>query len=66
MIRYDDNSLMPGHGIHAGKKLANVPPSYLLFLWENEKCFGALKDYIKNNLEVIKAEVKRNNKEKFR
>lgn len=66
MIRYDDNSVMPGNGIHAGKKLANIPSSYFIWLWENDKCFGSLKEYIRENLENMKLEVKQNNKDKFR
>ena len=52
----DDNSIMPW-GIHEGKKMANVPSSYLLWLYENNKCNGDVKDYIEENLDVIKSEV---------
>lgn len=49
----DDNSLMP-FGIHKGKKLANVPDNYLIWLYDNDKCSGELKKYIKNNLDSLK------------
>lgn len=52
-----DDSTMP-FGVHYGEKLANVPPDYLLWLYENDKCFGELKTYIKENLDVIKSEIK--------
>jgi len=44
-------------GIHKGKKLANVPASYLLFLHKNGKCFPALKNYITDNLDALDQEV---------
>lgn len=46
-------------GIHSGKALANVPASYLLWLWDGQKCFGDLKEYIQDNLEVLRSEAKR-------
>lgn len=54
----DDNSVMP-YGIHKGKKLANVPAQYLIWLYENNKCSGEVREYIKENLEVLKNENKR-------
>lgn len=66
MVRYDDKSKMPGSGKYAGEKLGNIPPSHLIWLYENNRCFGALKVYIEENLETLKAEVKRINKMKYR
>ena len=54
-----DDSIMPW-GIHKGKKMANVPDDYLLYLWENGKCSGEVKLYIKKNLEVIKSNINMN------
>jgi uncharacterized protein (DUF3820 family) len=51
-----DNDIMP-FGRHKGKAMANVPPEDLLWLYENNKCYGAVKDYIRENLETIKAEI---------
>lgn len=51
----DDNSLMP-FGIHKGKALINVPADYLLFLYTGNYAHGELKEYIIDNLEVIKQE----------
>ena len=51
----NDESIMP-FGKHKGEKLANVPPSYLLWLFEEDKCYGELREYIVDNMESIKAE----------
>jgi len=59
----DDNSLMP-IGKYKGDKMANVPPNYLLWLYENGNIYGELKQYIKDNLDVIKAEINYKNKSK--
>jgi uncharacterized protein (DUF3820 family) len=54
----DDNSIMP-FGKYQGKKLVNVPSAYLKWLWEKKLCVGPLKEYIKDNLEVIEQQIKR-------
>lgn len=48
-----DTDLMPW-GIHKGKKMANVPASYLLWLYNNNKCSGEVKTYIEENMDVLK------------
>jgi uncharacterized protein (DUF3820 family) len=53
----DDNSIMR-FGLHKGKKLIDVPASYLIFLYENERCSGDLKQYIFDNLDSLKHDVK--------
>lgn len=58
-----DNSLMP-FGKYAGQKMANVPPEYLLWIFENNKCSAEVAKYIADNLEVIKAEINYKNKSK--
>ena len=50
-----DESLMPW-GKYKGEKIANVPASYLLWLYDNQKCTGEIKLYIRNNLEGLKQE----------
>jgi uncharacterized protein (DUF3820 family) len=52
----DDNSKMP-FGKYKGELMANIPPYYLLWLYENDKCYGDIKNYIKDNLDVIKSEI---------
>ena len=59
-----DESLMP-FGMHKGTKMANVPAKYLLFLYDNNKCTSQVKDYIVENLDVLKLEVF-NEKDKLR
>lgn len=66
MVTFDDKSKMPGSGKYAGYKLANVPAEYLIWLLENEKCYGALKDYIEKNKETLEKEIKLSKKNKYR
>ena len=54
----NDNSVMP-FGKYKGEKMANVPADYLLWMYENGKCYGEIKEYIKDNLQVIQTEIKR-------
>lgn len=53
----DDNSIMP-FGKHKGEKLANVPASYLLWLYQQGISHHGLKNYIENNMEVLKHQTK--------
>lgn len=57
----DDNSRMP-FGKYQNEKMANVPPEYLLWLYESGKCFGEVKKYIHENLTVLKEEIEYNKK----
>jgi len=57
-----DNDIMP-FGMHKGKKMCNVPAGYLVWIYENDRCGkGDVRKYIKDNLEVLKTEIKRNDK----
>ena len=51
-----DDDLMP-FGKYKGMQMINVPASYLLWLYETIDA-GLVKDYIENNLDVLKQEVK--------
>lgn len=56
-----DDSLMP-FGKHKGIKMCNVPASYLIWLYENtnrKDLNTEIAHYIKDNLDVLKQEVKR-------
>jgi uncharacterized protein (DUF3820 family) len=59
--KFDDKSPMP-YGIHKGEKMANVPAAYLLWLLDNNRCSGEVKNYIQKNKNVLQAEVKRQKK----
>lgn len=65
MVRFDDNSKMP-FGKYQGYKLGNVPPEYLIYILENNYCFGSLKEYIERNKETLQNEIKQNKKMKYR
>ena len=45
-------------GIHKGKMLANIPAEYFIWLHENNKAFGTLKQYITENMDCFKKEIK--------
>ena len=51
-----DESIMPW-GKHKGEKMANIPPSYLLWLYDNNKCGGEVKKYIEENKETLVKEI---------
>lgn len=61
MVRYTDQTLMP-FGKYKGTALANVPAAALLWYWENIQLSEPLKDYIRENLDALKAEIKRSNR----
>lgn len=51
-------------GKYRGEKMANVPPEYLLWIFENNKCTPDVAKYIAENLEVLKSEINYKNKSK--
>jgi uncharacterized protein (DUF3820 family) len=63
MDQFDDNSIMP-FGKYKGEKMANIPAEYLLWLYENGNVYGNVKQYIKDSLETIKAEINYQSKNK--
>ncbi len=52
-----DTSPMPW-GAHAGKAMQDVPAAYLIWLYDNNKCSPNVKQYITDNLETLRLEVK--------
>lgn len=56
-----DSDVMPW-GKFKGEKIGNVPGDYLIWIYENNKCFGEVKQYIKDNLTVLKTEIARQKK----
>ncbi len=59
-----DASLMPW-GKYQGEKMENVPAEYLIWLYDNNKCSGEVKQYIVANLENLKIEIKNKQQGKF-
>lgn len=62
MAKFTDTSLMP-FGKHKGQRLMDVPPGYLLWLHDNGLQDGPLKDYIIDNIGVLRHQ---RDKEKIR
>jgi uncharacterized protein (DUF3820 family) len=62
-MQLTDESPMP-FGKYKGTKLANVPASYLIWLYYNGLNPGSLKDYITDNLDVLKDEINKQAKAK--
>ena len=52
-LNITDDTIM-WFGKYKGIKLANVPDEYLLYLYNNNKAYGKLKEYIENNLDNLK------------
>lgn len=52
--KFTDNTIMP-FGEHKGKALVNVPANYLVWLYNSNLTDGPLKDYIKENMDQLKA-----------
>jgi uncharacterized protein (DUF3820 family) len=59
----NDESII-SFGKYKGEKLANIPPDYLIWLFDNGKCFGDLKKYIAENMDVLRSEIEYKNKSK--
>lgn len=58
-----DTDLMP-FGKHRGEKMENVPTDYLLWLYDSGKVNSQVKEYIEDNIDVLKQEVKQKNNKK--
>jgi len=56
MAKYNDDTPMP-FGIHKGKKLADVPADYLLFLFYEKKGGSELMEYLIENKDALEYEV---------
>ena len=53
-----DDSPMPW-GKYKGEKMINVPASYLLWCYDNNKCSGPVREYIEDNHDVLLMEVQK-------
>lgn len=66
MDKLKDTDPMP-FGKYQGISMANVPAEYLIFLWDMDnfryQSGKKVKEYIKENLEVLQKEAKNGNKQ---
>jgi len=62
MGKLTDESPMPW-GKYKGDKMIDVPAYYLMWLYENKHYSKDVKEYIDDNLDVLKEEIKRSRKE---
>ncbi|MBD8349381.1 putative quorum-sensing-regulated virulence factor [Dysgonomonas sp. HGC4] len=46
------------YGIYQGDKMLDVPGSHLLWLYEEGECDTEVKEYIEDNMDAIKLEIK--------
>lgn len=56
-----DTDKMP-FGKYAGTQMIKVPASYLIWIYENDKCNSQVREYVKDNLDVLKFETKTKSK----
>ena len=56
-----DNDLMP-FGKYKGEKMANVSPEYLFWFFENGNGYATVRGYVRDNFDVLKAEIELKNK----
>jgi hypothetical protein len=64
--KLEDDSILQFGKEHKGSKLANVPASYLIWIYENCRLPDNLKAYILENMDVLKTQVKRSVKNERR
>jgi len=58
MNKLSDESPMPW-GKYKGIQMINVPASYLIWCYDNDKCSDNVREYIKDNYDVLKEEIRR-------
>lgn len=55
MEKLTDNSPMP-YGLHKGEPMTTIPAWYLLWLYDNKKTNTQVREYIEDNLDVLRME----------
>lgn len=58
----NDSSPMP-FGKHKNKKMEDVPASYLIWLYDNNKCTDEVRAYVEDNLDVLNHQIQEENDE---
>lgn len=56
-MKLTDETIM-WFGPHKGNPLEDVPAHYLIWLYDNNKCEKELREYIKENMDVLQHEIK--------
>jgi len=56
MSKITDDTLMPFGKKYKGTPMIEVPASYLLWFYENVEGWDNLKDYVTENMEVLRQE----------
>lgn len=54
----DDSPMPLWSKAYGGTKMANVPASYLMWLYDNNKCDNPVKTYIERNMDALQLELK--------
>lgn len=55
---FNDESIMP-FGVYEGRKMIDVPASYLKGCYDKDIFYGKVKDYVKRNYDVIKQQAEK-------
>lgn len=50
---YDDSTIMP-NGKYEGERMIDIPPNYLLWIYENATISKELRRYIEDNMQALK------------
>lgn len=50
------------YGKYLGTSMANIPASYLIWLYENKKCSDNVARYVFENMDVLKSKIQKNEK----
>ena len=56
MEELEDDSLMPW-GKYKGECMIDVPAYYLIWLYDNNKCSGPVKNYIEDCIDALRMEL---------
>jgi len=57
MAKLEDKSAMP-YGTHKGKRMDKVSADYLIWLYDNGKAFKGVKEYVVENMDALRLELK--------
>ena len=52
-------------GKYKGEKMANVPATYLMWLYDNNKCNAEVQAYINDNMDALKEEIRQSGNNKY-